>query len=1768
MVPIIFGAWSAFWSFVDYTIDTAVVLIWIGIVLWALCLVLAAVGAVWKLYKAYQFRKRLWKLSCTLGRDLKRDLFTPQLGEMTKEERRAKWRKRTFDKTTKKQKNNRRKKWKKKSEFERVYDPQLGGLPLASLTGAFSHLANNANIPFDDDILDKIENLGALYAILRESVSTTQLCGALFLYFKTIYKKSIAMKAAEYLAEICELEFVPQTGEFHVGTTHGTHTVYDTQVKNGEFQSYLEEKDKPKWLRLLKDCQENWTLIIRNEGFTKISKILSLSLALGLCEASSLDFRVGGMKLFSIGAIAKQASCVDLIDAVFETVVYFAEGGYACFERGSIKPLLYGNMENEEFEENYGRCQQCFDYAKAGNLSLEGLDENDYEQLLCATIEKCQSLISTARGPVEKNVMRRKLDALRVWQSSFRQTRVQGGLREAPYSIGVFGGTGVGKSSVANILMITTLLHNGYRATDDRIITLNESDKFMSNYRSFINGILLDDIGNTKSDFVEKAPTTLMIQLVNNVRMYANMAEAELKGKVSVEPKVVIGTKNVKDTCATVYSNEPASITRRDRITITVKVKDQFRTDGMLDQDKVREHFGDSVPLIPDLWNITVEKSFPVPNATKGKPATVGWKVLKWGGIEMRDISIKHFVRYVAEDSKGFYRAQKQLVENQNNMAEKFVFCKECGLVEDVCFCNREVPSIPPMSDDCPSNGHCATCGVVHKESPVYDNQIGERVAAAIHQRVWRWSRTLRPKFDYWAHSIEDRTVSWMIERLDWLENSPYTVWTNWVPTDWMGSDWMKNLVWISNEQRLKERIRKSYLNHFFIATLIFASGFFVFFPLMFMLVWPLLSVCRIVEVEKKRLYDEVSADNKAMPAVFKMYRDKHVKWITGICVTVAACYAVAQIWRALNVTPTPQGNLAPTGDAEIAERDAEVNPWAGVVVTPMPCSEESSTSTADKLENLVAKNLTFLKLEPKGTDRVFECNAFFPSSNVALVPNHMWLAEDIKCTFTRHDPDKIGGNFEAWLCKSQSVRVPGTDLSLVWVPNGGDWKDLTAYLPQDRFGTAPGRMVYKKRNGEILKMSDGKVPRLNYVSAGVMTKACSFYGGEYKLPFNSFEGLCMAPIVTETKGPTIGGFHLGGVNGCVDGCAGLLTQKQFAEAIARLRKCEGVMVSKSEGTIPKKLYDIQFFQNDEVHPKSAINFLEKGCNCKYYGQVTGRASYYSDVEPTVISRHVEDVTGVPQKWGPPKFREGYPFQASLVFSTKPSCGLEGSLLMRAAKDYIGPIIASLRRMPALRADIRPLTEMEVVCGIDGKRFIDKMPPNTSVGFPLSGPKSKFLTLLDPTDHPTHQCPAELDPRFWAVAYEMEELYLKGERAYPIFKACLKDEPTKLSKDKVRVFQGAPIALQLLVRKYYLPVARALSMMPLTSECAVGVNAAGPEWDQLARHMRKFGIDRILAGDYSKYDLRMSAQLMFAAFRILRDIAESSNNYSERDLMIMDGIATDICYPLMAYNGDLIQHFGSNPSGQNLTVYINSIVNSLLMRCAFFEIYKDLNVSFREACALMTYGDDVKSSVAEGFDAFNHIAVAQFLEARDMKFTMPDKESEPTPYMSDADADFLKRKNIYNEDTGLVMGALDPDSKFKSLHAVLHSKAITPEQQAMQNIDGFLRESFPYGQEYYESRREEMQEIARRADIAHGCLMLDKTYDANLTNFKEKYKTQVGEVPILPRPTFVPHKPVELAPRKKKYRPKGLKYKKRAKPTIRRTKVEMAAAGLLKLKHD
>jgi hypothetical protein len=1533
--------------------------------------------------------------------------------------------------------------------------------------------AAQIGIPIDSITWSRIESLVFLTSSLFECTSYTQATSIFLLYLKTHYTESIALQAFKAF----EALVAPDEAEDD-----------DDVVPHG---------GKPAWLDMLRESMKNWRLVTTNPFFKKISSLISICISLGLCQAASFEWHLGGVKAFCIPAMEKHYGAFDLVDAAIETVLYFVEAGYACFTTKSVTPLLYSDIEAREFDEEYGFIVSNIEHVKTGNLrKFVNIDENEFDQRLTALIQRASDFHATVKGTWEKRVFFDRLSQLRKLKANFDSIRVQGGLRIAPFTMNIFGKSGVGKSSVGAISMVMCLLANGFCANDEMLATLNESDKYMSNYRSFINGLFMDDIGNTKPDFVEKAPTNKIIEICNNVRQYANMAEAELKGKVSIEPRVVVLTTNVKDLCAPTYSNEPVSIARRAHLTVTVTVKPEFCTRGLagsvgqqLDSAKVSQYYTTDagivdIPLVPDLWNITVERVVPVAS-TKGSPDTIAHEIMTDDGELLSDIDIHRFIKFMIKQSRKYFAQQEVLVKQTSNIAARVKMCK-CGTPYGYCDCEEP---------------ECVEC-------EPHSGFVGFMFGAALRGVGTKLTNFVKDAMEREGTVIERMATKNLVKAADRLEKSLWYSWTNIIPRQLLTHPYGKRFVNYAMRDHIMQRIKRDA-----ICTLSLASMFFLASYRNPAWLLPMFGVFYrggvMISTVRERVHSEILERNDAMPTIFKQVRDNHGKYVLAALGAAGTIYTLLKVWQGFrNAANKTHGKLDPETPDDIDERDSEVNPWKKVDVLNTPTSVLQKTTSVDHLLRKVHKNQVFLRIATKGGYRV--SGGIFIASNVLLMPYHMWFAnadtktsiqEELKVTLTRSSVELTGSTFDAIFSTTSMVKIPDTDFCLVWVPSGGDYADLVKYLPIDEVRGGLCSMIFRDGNGGTVEASANIQPGM------VGHRESSFKGAAYNLSIPTFTGLCMGTFVTRGKACVIAGFHLGGRTGTPRGVLGSVNQTQVQTAMDKLKETNYVVLALNEGTMPTTLYGKEFFLGNDVHGNSPVNFLEGDSNFRVYGSCTGGVTAYSSVEPSLISDTVHEICKVPQKWGKPQFRPNWkPWRESLKHAVRPSVGIEGMYLQWAVDDYIQPLESKIVKHKWIRDEIRPLTRMETICGIDGRRFIDHMEPSTAVGYPLVGPKSAFMVYLDPADYPDHACPAELDSMFWDEVDRLYTCWLRGERGYPVFKGCLKDEPTPLDKDKVRVFQSAPIALQLAIRQYFLPIARFLTLHPLLSECAVGINSQGPEWNELSTFITKYGKDRIFAGDYSKYDLRMPAQIMFAAFRILIDLAKTTGNYSDDDIKIMQGIATEVCYPCMAYNGTLLQLIGSNPSGQNLTVYINSVANSLLNRCGYYHLLKKKLSpvpAFRSAVALMTYGDDVKGSVKKGFDSFNHISYAQFLSERDMKFTMPDKTSEPTPYMHDQDADFLKRKNVYNPDVKMYFGALDEDSIFKSLHANLRSKALTREELAVEVIDGAVREWFAHGREIYEFRREQMQTVAKRHNLV--CRELDVTYDERLTTWKDKY---------------------------------------------------------------
>jgi hypothetical protein len=417
------------------------------------------------------------------------------------------------------------------------------------------------------------------------------------------------------------------------------------------------------------------------------------------------------------------------------------------------------------------------------------------------------------------------------------------------------------------------------------------------------------------------------------------------------------------------------------------------------------------------------------------------------------------------------------------------------------------------------------------------------------------------------------------------------------------------------------------------------------------------------------------------------------------------------------------------------------------------------------------------------------------------------------------------------------------------------------------------------------------------------------------------------------------------------------------------------------------------------------------------------------------------------------------------------------------AVDDLWELYADVLHRTKWKDKVHVLPHDFVLAGADGITAIDRIDLNTSMGWPLNTPKKKYV---QPSER---QVPGitealDVDPFIMDEVFRVEELLATGIRVYFVNRANLKDEPTKFTKDKIRVFAGAPFALVYLVRKYFLTIVRFIQTNGFELETGVGINAQGPEWDALVRHLKRFGCDQGFDGDYSDFDQKQSPDWTLEAWGILYKVACESG-YDERSLCVMRGLITEIVYPIFEHDGIIVQLFGSNPSGHPCTVIINNLVNQLYMRYAYYarELPPDsARPSFARAIALMCYGDDNVAGPGPGFEWFNLHSVTQELSKIGVKYTDASKRLDAPPLRKWEALSFLKRAFRYDQEVGRYMGPLEEASICKSLHNYRHNKNCPqmPLQISASAILSASREYFQHGRDVYTVKGAQLAEVARQ----------------------------------------------------------------------------------------
>ncbi len=1574
------------------------------------------------------------------------------------------------------------------NENDNIFDPQFGLESVYSANFALDTLAKFAGVNVPDLVVREIEGVILLLTNLSQQTTLTGVLSAIGLHIRYYSQKSLTHTILDYVSELLN-DFTTQSGD---------------------------ESMQPDWLSCLRDVRQNWQLCRHNRAFKQISKIIGIFVVLGLCKASDVEFSLGRFKVFEPNLFDKHANAWDLADAMFETVTFFAESMYLSFKTKSFKPLLINDHSALEMDEEFARIKAWWDLVKVGNLNrFSGMSDQEFERRLNTLTTNLKNLSLSLKGLDKKLVMDNFSKCL-VMQNDFVTMKISSGVRHSPFAIELFGESSQGKTTLGDQLLDALLVSANLPTEKNYRAAYNAGDKYMSNWTSDKVVLLFDDCSNEKSNFVERPPTRAILDVCNNQMYYANKAELEAKGKCFVEPWIVVATTNKKDLDAGLYSNCPYSIQRR-MLCYTVNVKPEFRkvVDGVncgIDSTKVREFYTKdgvyTAPAFDDIWLVTIEEAV--------KPSSLHlvatYKPVTWRGKEMVNVPMSTVIQFSIEAFQDHRKNQEAILSGMVGRCDNLQRCSDtcvhikgnCPihnvLVNDDEIVVNDIDVVDRlMTYEC-TNPLCQRNHRTHEHvvecQKRYDSQFGFETVKSVRKL---YSEATDKIFSF--GDLERRIDSKASEIL-YLKGSSLLqqfAWVKCVPHVYIEHPYFREFCLWFYKDDLVEDFRKSVVSLWTMIFLLSLISLFIWWPLIIFVLFIGSSIQkRLYDYVEDQLFERLSTMNMQVHPIVRKYRDECAKYICGAFVGVASIYAIAKAYKAFKAHQ-PQGSLEPKTREEVEERDAETNVWTQVVKRPLPSNNISATVNADVLEKQIMKNLVYGSIYHD--DKVAMLNALFLKSNVVVIPTHYFLyyGKSLNCTFRKAFPDKSGGKFACRIEYACSVNIPNTDISLCYCPNGGSFTNLIKHFPSQADYSTPFRLIYRKKDGETIHAK-------GYLDTEQCTTYMDFIGGVYKkLSINTFDGMCGAVCISDNIGSTICGIHVGGKANTPSGCCAIFTQSMINDAIDVLKTFEGVTLSGDGGNFRPEVLGVSMLTDDDVHVKSPLNYMPQDSQVEYFGSCIGRTIMKSDVKVTPISEAIMDVCGVPNQYCAPKMNpDWYAWQTCLANLANPALPYEYSLLKVAVEDYKSELIPIFKM--DMWNDARPLTDHENLCGIPGKKFMDAIKLDTSIGYPLAGPKRKFVTELEPTeDKPNNRI---LDDEIIKEIQYCEDCYRRGERAYPIAKACKKDEI--LTKDKCRIFYGNALSLTWLIRKYYLPILRVLQMNPLVSECAVGINSHGPEWEEFHRHVTKFGMDRLFGGDYGKYDQKIPSQLILAALRIMIDFARECD-YTDEDLKIMEAMTGDIVYAVIAFNGDLIGLTeGTHISGNSLTVVINGICGSLNLRCCYYKQHPPQDGvirPFRKYVKAMTYGDDNIGSISPEEEKFTIKNISEFLGEYGQIYTMPDKESELLDYLPEDEFEFLKRKSVYHPELGVHIGALLEKSIFKSLHCFMRPKGseLTEEHACAINIDGALREWFNHGPEVYEMRRKQMKEVANKCNLSHLCFNLDKTYQNCVDEWIEKY---------------------------------------------------------------
>jgi hypothetical protein len=1496
---------------------------------------------------------------------------------------------------------------------------------------------------FVNNLVARLEDLTALIVGLNSSSSAANFMSLLHLYIRSHFRGPVSKIVLDHMTSL-------------FSDTSGDEEHLHTQ--SGDDSDHVGDS--------IKSCREaigNWQIHKTGIFAAKLADMINILVTFGFFpDLKESPLKMGPFVLFKAAAWDIQKNSASFIEMLADTFLFFIERGYAAFKTGDVSLLLYSDIEAADMDKEYATIVSALTLVETGKLDALGPEfknDQDYEVRLTKLIALFKGKLTAETYAPARTILTNRLVVLMKVRTALCMAQKQSSIRDRPYGVLIYGASAVGKSSINAAITKVLLEHNGFPSSKENCITLNDADKFQSEYRPWHAAVTMDDFGNAKAETYSECPTNKIIDFLNNVPKAALNPNVELKGNVMIRPKLVTVTTNVKHLLAHSFSNEPASILRRFNCVLDVKLRDNCvdPETGALDPST-------ATGFINDCWVIQLQKVKIVRASGANRDSYEFTTILP-------DCSLFEALEWMKVDSAKHYAEQTKFVERVENMFDA-EFCQHAYPTSECPFCNactdddvelEDLPDIKSFPDG-------------------YDSDDDDDYSLAPEDVPVETK--LSPQSGY------DPTT---------LENSDHN-YNDLGPIPCDASSCSSDSY--DDDEDLLAQIERSIISppkaheslQHAVARWYKKEG---------------LSALEYVKTPFKSLFDVILAHKKEI--------------LIATCAALGmslTLFGAIKMWKTVAIT-----TIFGQGSAEsipIVLPTDKVSPWKKVIPILLPKTKASGTTPVIHLCDKIKNSLAHMYLYDDVAGVRKKCNIVPLKDNVWIAPKHLFEDRTYTIEVQSTRRDVLGKNFKEKI-DSQSWVPCGEDFVLLRLLKGGDVPDLSKFLMPGDFDLSAklrSYILHKDEDGLITSNIVDLLEKKDFTSA-----AATFPGVSYHYPTPTFPGLCMAPLIPCLTQGRILGFHLAGRTGTSYGVAGILTLFDFEIALSALNiRCP--FRCHSTGEFVTRKYECEFEPNAVISPYHTSKWQqddEDGVQptMEVFGaHGKGTSKFVSQIRTTVISGAVDEIMDIPRLHGPPSNKcIGKHWSRDVTQIAHPKGDFVPVLLRLAKADLSAKVKHFMNNNPENMKLVHPLPKDYVLSGMDSIASYSRVDLNTSMGWPINKKKSFFMGPHERKVEGVSEAVDFYDPMFWEEVLRMEEELACGRRVHAVHRANMKDEAVKFGKNKIRIFAGCEFALTALTRKYFLSIVRLIQTNPTDFECAVGINAHGPEWAELHKYITTHGDSRMIAGDYKAFDKAVTPNLMLNSFEILIEIAIHAG-YTSEQITIMRGIATEISYPLYEMDGVFIALFGSNPSGHPLTVILNNLNNQLYLRYAYYALHANDTIAvppFAEVIALSCYGDDNVMSVSESEKIFTHTSVAEQLALIGVVYTMADKTAESVPFSDLSEISFLKRGFVWDNDIGAWVAPLEVASISKSLHNYMHRKGVEtmPEEIAAQAISAANMEFFYHGRKEFERRRVQLLEVAEVSGISQ---MVDlPIYEDLLDRFHNR--APPGEVlkePVVP----------------------------------------------------